>query len=92
MHYIRMRSIDFSCAISFIVGGDALHISLQFFALKGAFSETFAEEILRFISTSVSAVACNWNDHFDIFVIFRKDSLKAVAQIEEIFTLRNFAL
>ena len=69
-----------------------MHISLQLFALKGAFSETFAEEILRSISTSMSTVPCNWNDHFDIFLIFGKDSFKAVTQIEEIFTLRNFAL
>lgn len=56
----------------------ALHVSLQLLALEGALSETFSEEILRSIAPSVSSVASNWNDHFDILRVLGEDLLEAV--------------
>jgi len=38
--------MEVTCDISFCESLDAFHVSLQLFALKGAFSETFTEEVL----------------------------------------------
>ena len=39
----------------------------------------------------MASVACDWDDHLDVSSILREDFLKSIAQVEEIFTLRDLA-
>jgi len=76
---------------SFGESGRDLQISLQFLALKGAFPETLAEEVLWSISTSVAAVTRDWDHHFDVSSILWEDFLEAITQVEEVVALGDLA-
>ena len=79
---------------SFLIPGccRASHLSFQPFALQRAFSETFTEEVLAAISSSVTPVAGDWNDHFLVKLVVREKLLKSVAQGEKVLVLANSTL
>lgn len=49
--------------------------------------EVFAEEVLRGMATAVPRIARHWHYERVIFFVVRENSLKPVAQIEEVLAV-----
>lgn len=66
----------------------AAEISLQAFALECGLSETFAEIVLRAVTSAMTSVANNWNDHLLIDFVVSEHRFESFRQSEE-FALSN---
>jgi len=56
-------------------------------ALDRGLLEVFAEEVLRGMATAVPRIARHWHNERVIFFVVRENSLKPVAQIEEVLAV-----
>ena len=67
-------------------------VSLHFLALKRGFPEALAEKVLRSITSSVSTISRDRNDHLLIFFILGKDLFEAVRHVEKVTVLADSTL
>ena len=66
--------------------------SFESLALDSDVAERLAEEVLRAVSSSVAAVAANWDHHSLVFLVVSENLLKAIGHSKEVIISGNVHL